>query len=148
MIRKIICLALVIAISLFTFQGCIPEKQFVTTEIYENQELTFRVEFPRTWKDKYSVVANPHSPESVIIQTTWGGTLGYIFRKTSEEWNSSGKGEEIPIEYKVLNESSVYIYLLYFASDVNYDPENEEQVDIYIEMRKELYNIKLEILHE
>jgi hypothetical protein len=35
---------------------------------------------------------------------------------------------------------------LYFASDVNYDPEDEEQVETYNEMRNDLYNIKFEIL--
>ena len=122
--------------------------QPVTTEIYENQELAFRVEFPDTWKDNYNVVANPQSPSSVIIETTWGGTLCFIFRRTTESWAESGYGELVPVEYRLLGENSDYVYLLYFASDVQYDPDDDEQVNTYEVMREDLYNIKFEILHE
>lgn len=148
MTNKVIRSMLVFLVCLFVFQGCTPNEQPNAAEIYENQELGFRVEFPNTWKDKYAVEANPQSSSSVIIETAWGGALCFIFRRTSEEWIESGKGESIPVEYKVLGENSDYIFLLYFASDVNYDPENEEQVNTYNEMRDDLYNINFEILGE
>lgn len=133
---------------LFLLQGCSAEEQPSTAEIYENHKLGFCVEFPSAWKGKYTVDTNPRSSSSVVVETEWGGILCYIFRKTSNEWVESGKGESIPVEYRVLGENSDYVYLLYFASDVNYDPENEEQVNTYNEMRNDLYNIKFEILKQ
>ncbi len=138
---------LVMTIFMLSLYGCNQSKQPMTTEIYENKELAFRVEFPDTWKDNYSVVANPQSSSSVIIETAWGGILCFIFRQTSEQWAESGYGELVPVEYRLLGENGDYVYLLYFASDVQYDHENEEQVNTYEVMRNDLYNIKFEILH-
>ena len=138
---------LVIVVCVSMLFGCSPEYSN-NSEVYEDQKLGFAIEFPSTWENKYTIDVNPQSSSSVVVETTWGGILCYIFRKTSEEWVESGKGESIPVEYRVLGENSDYVYLLYFASDVNYNPEDEEQVKTYNEMRDDLYNIKFKILEQ
>ncbi len=116
--------------------------------VYMNREMGFSVEFPDTWKNRYKVRVNPGDSSSLVIEVSeWGGTLGFISRETVKEWTESGKGELIPVPYRVLAENSEYVYILYFPSDANYDVEDEEQVDTYQEMTDDLYNnIKFEIL--
>jgi hypothetical protein len=145
--KRILCTTLVIAVCLSVLCGC-RQGQGDTSEVYENQELGFSISFPSTWKGKYAVEANPQSASGVVVETEWGGILCFIFRETAEEWADSGEGDSSPVEYRVLGENSDFVYLLYFASDVNYDPEDEEQVETYNEMRNDLYNIKFEILEQ
>lgn len=139
---------LALVLCLLAFQGCTPKNQNDAAERYVNQELGFSVEFPGTWKDKYTVETNPsdESGSSVVVSTTWGGTLCYVFRYTTEEWAESGYGESIPVEYRVSGKSDHYVYLMLFPGDVQYDPGNEEQVDTYNEMRTDLLSSNFEII--
>jgi hypothetical protein len=147
--KRILCTALVIAVCLSVLCGC-RQGQGDTSQVYENKELGFSIEFPSTWKGKYAVEANPQSASGVVVEAEWGGTLCYIFRETAEEWADSMEEDSIIGEYRVLGENSDSVYVLYFPTDVNYDPEDEEQVETYNEMHDDLYNlnIKFEILEQ
>ena len=112
--------------------------------IYENRDLGFAIEFPNTWEDSYSVEANRAHSSGVIVKTEWGGILCFISRVDTEKWAESVKNDLVPVEYRVLGENSEYAYVLYFASDVNY--EGEEQAKIYREMRQDLFHIGFKIL--
>jgi len=111
--------------------------------VYENRDLGFAIEFPDTWQNRYSVKANPDDSSGVIVETEWGGILCFINRVNAEAWAESVKDDLVPVEYRVLGENSEYVYVLYFASDVNYD--GEEQARIYGEMREDLYHIGFKI---
>ena len=113
---------------------------------YENRDLGFRIEFSDTWENRYRVEANPNNPSSIMVETEWGGILCFIFKNTKEQWEEAEKNDWMTTEYRVLGESGEYIYLMYFASDAPYDPEDEEQTRIYREMREDLYHIGFEIL--
>ena len=82
----------------------------------------------------------------ILVETEWGGILCFIYREDAEEWKEEAKGDAIPVEYRVLGENDEYVYALYFASDAQYDPEDEERTRIYQEMREDLYRIGFEIL--
>ena len=113
---------------------------------YENRDLGFRIEFPDNWENRYRVEATTDGSSGILVETEWGGILCFIYREDAEEWKEEAKGDAIPVEYRVLGENDEYVYALYFASDAQYDPEDEEQTRIYQEMREDLYRIGFEIL--
>lgn len=126
----------------------LPENTSDESPKYENQDLGFSMEFPNSWSDSYTVEANPgdESSASVAVYTDWGGRLCSVSRYTLKEWTGSAEGGMIPVEYLILGQNDSYVYTLLFASDVQYDPEDEEQVNTYYEMRNDLYNVKFEII--
>lgn len=136
-------------ISLLFIQGCSVSNTTDSQEKYENKELGFSIEFPSTWKDKYSVELNigDESSSSVVITTSWGGALCYIFRNTQEEWQEMQQMES-PVDYSLLSENDEYAYILIPASDVQYDINDEEQVKVYNDMRDDLDKIKFEIIED
>ena len=136
-------------ISLLFIQGCSVSNIANSQRKYENKELGFSIEFPSTWKEKYFVELNTgdKSSSSVVITTSWGGTLCYIFRNTQEEWKEIQQMES-PVDYSLLGENDKYAYILIPASDVQYDINDQEQVKIYNDMRNELDKIKFEIIED
>lgn len=138
-------LSVLVAVALLlAFQGCGQQKQ--SGEKYENSELGFRMEFPASWKDRYTVEANPadNNGTSVVIKTNWDGVLCYVFRYTQEQFAGEGSS---PVEHKLLGENDKYAYVMIFPGDVMYDPLNSEQVDTYTEMRNDLdKNVSFEII--
>ena len=113
---------------------------------YENRDLGFRIEFPDNWENRYRVEETTDGSSGILVETEWGGILCFIYREDAEEWKEEAKGDAIPVEYRVLGENDEYVYALYFASDAQYDPEDEEQTRIYQEMREDLHRIGFEIL--
>ncbi len=115
------------------------------TVFYENQNLGFKIEFPDTWENRYSVVTNPNSSSGVIIEMEYG-TLGFVFKSTVKEWEESVKNDLIPVPYTVLGENDEYVYVVYLTGDFNCDAEDEEKMRIFREMREDLYHIGFEVL--
>lgn len=144
--RKFFCVLCLIA-SLLVVQGCSIPNTNNSQNKYENKELGFSVEFPSTWKGKYSVELNTadKSSSSVVIKTSWGGILCYIFRDTQEQWKESQQIES-PVDYTLLAENDEFAYILIPASDVQYDVNDEEQAKVYNDMRNSLNEIKFEII--
>ena len=112
--------------------------------VYENRDLGFAIEFPDTWENRYSVEANPENPSGIVVCTEWGGILCFLSKRDAKEWEESVKNDLIVGAYRVLGESGDSVYVMYFASDVNY--QGEEQTKIYWEMTEDLYHVGFEIL--
>ena len=112
--------------------------------VYENRELGFAIEFPGRWENSYFVEPNPQSPSGVVVCTEWGGILCFLSKRDAKEWEESVKNDLIVGAYRVLGESGDSVYVMYFASDVNY--QGEEQTKIYWEMTEDLYHVGFEIL--
>lgn len=132
-------------------ENIVPEEPFEPVRpsgsvAYENRDLGFRIEFPNNWENRYRVEMTTDGSSGILVKTEWGGILCFIYREDAEKWKEEAKGDAIPVEYRVLGENDEYIYTLYFASDAQHDPEDEEQTRIYREMREDLYRIGFEIL--
>lgn len=112
--------------------------------VHENRAIGLKMEFPATWKNNYRVEENPNASDGIIIETEWGGILCYVFREAAAQWKESVENDEIPVEYRILAKNDKYVYVIYFASDVNYEGMNQSR--IYQKMRADLDNIRVEIL--
>lgn len=131
--KRWICGILLAAICLLALCGCGQQK-----EIYENHALGIRLEFPQDWKGSYSVEQNPANAAGLIIKTEWSGDLGYLFCYTPAQWEENGKGAQIPTEYKVLSETEDWVVVLQRPGDIQYDPADTRQAEVYQKMSAQL----------
>lgn len=115
------------------------EFDFTPGEIYENAQYGYRLTLPACWGDDYRLIEDG---DSVRIDTAWGGTLCSIFVRDAADFAE----EHIPVPYRVLGQDERYVYLMYFASDVQYDPANAEQATAYLSMYQDLRYVPFEIL--
>jgi len=104
------------------------EFDFTPGEVYENTQYGYRLTLPASWGDDYRLI---EEGDSVRVDTAWGGTLCSIFVRDAAAFDE----ERIPVPYRVLGRNDRYVYLMYFASDVQYDPSNQEA---YLGMRQDL----------
>lgn len=104
------------------------EFDFTPGEVYENAQYGYRLTLPACWGDDYRLVEDG---DSVRIDTVWGGTLCSIFVRAAAAFDE----ELIPVPYRVLGQDAQYVYLMYFASDVQYEPSNQQA---YLSMRQDL----------
>lgn len=114
----------------------------IVGQSYVNNELGFAMVIPRDWN--CSIVDNPYSSDGVIIETSWGGILCFIFRETLEDWEKYKN--ESPVEQIVLAQNDKYVYKMIMASDVQYDIQNKEQVEKYNYIRSNIDKLKIELL--
>ncbi|MBQ3533967.1 MAG: M56 family metallopeptidase [Clostridia bacterium] len=113
---------------------------FTPGEVYENTQFGFRLTLPACWGDDYRI---EEQENSVSIDDAWGGTLCTIF---VQDVASFGSGENIPVPYRLLGRNGQSVWLMYFASDVQYDPSNHEQTTAYLNMYQDLQFIPFHIL--
>ena len=114
----------------------------IVGQSYVNNELGFAMVIPRDWN--CSIVDNPYSSDGVIIETSWGGIVCFIFRETLDEWEKYKN--ESPVEQIVLAQNDKYVYKMIMASDVQYDIQNKEQVEKYNYIRSNIDKLKIELL--
>ena len=114
----------------------------IVGQSYVNNELGFAMVIPKDWN--CSIVDNPNSSEGVIIETSWGGIVCFIFRETLEDWEKYKN--ESPVEQIVLAQNDKYVYKMIMASDVQYDIQNKEQVEKYNYIRSNIDKLKIELL--
>lgn len=113
---------------------------FTPGEVYENTQFGFRLTLPACWGDDYRI---EEQENSVRIDDAWGGTLCTIF---VQDVASFGSVENIPVPYRLLGRNGQSVWLMYFASDVQYDPSNHEQTTAYLNMYQDLQFIPFQIL--
>lgn len=114
----------------------------IVGQSYVNNELGFAMVIPKDWN--CSIVDNPYSSDGVIIETSWGGIVCFIFRETLDEWEKYKN--ESPVEQIVLAQNDKYVYKMIMASDVQYDIQNKEQVEKYNYIRSNIDKLKIELL--
>lgn len=114
----------------------------IVGQSYVNNELGFAMVIPKDWN--CSIVDNPYSSDGVIIETSWGGIVCFIFRETLDEWEKYKN--ESPVEQIVLAQNDKYVYKMVMASDVQYDIQNKEQVEKYNYIRSNIDKLKIELL--
>ncbi len=109
---------------------CKSEREFDFTpgEVYENAQYGYRLTLPACWGDDYRLI---EEGDSARIDTAWGGTLCSIFVREAAAYDE----ELIPVPYRVLGRDAQYVYLMYFASDVQYEPSNQQA---YLSMEQDL----------
>lgn len=115
------------------------EFDFTPGEVYENAQYGYRLTLPACWGDDYRLI---EEGDSVRIDTAWGGRLCSVFVIDAVDFAE----EHIPVPYRVLGRDEQYVYLMYFASDVQYDPANAEQTAAYLSMYQDLLYVPFEIL--
>ena len=111
-------------------------------EAYMKKELGMVVQIPVDWD--CTVKDNPNSSDGVIIETSWGGIVCFIFRETLDEWEEYKN--ESPVEQVVLAQNDKYVYIMIMASDVQYDINNKEQVEKYNYIRSNIDEVKIALL--
>lgn len=116
---------------------------FTPGAVYENAAMGFRLTLPVCWEGKYRI---QEQENSVRIDDAWGGTLCTIFRSDAAQFAADGGEDNIPVPHRVLGQNGQYVWLMYFASDVQYDPGNQEQTAAYLAMYQDLKSLPFHIL--
>ena len=115
------------------------EFDFTPGEIYENTQYGYCLTLPACWGENYRLIKEG---DSLRIDTVWGGTLCSVFRRDVTAFDE----ELIPVPYRVLGQNEQYVWLMYFASDVQYDPADAEQTTAYLNMYQDLWEVPFRIL--
>ena len=115
------------------------EFDFTPGEIYENTQYGYCLTLPACWGENYRLIKEDNS---LRIDTVWGGTLCSVFRRDVTAFDE----ELIPVPYRVLGQNEQYVWLMYFASDVQYDPADAEQTTAYLNMYQDLWEVPFRIL--
>ena len=125
----------------------------IEQEILELEGVNLMLIFPDSWKGQYSVekrgqnyvVYNPQIKDAVSegIDIWDGGVLFTIVcyeeAMTEEQFIENGLDFTA---YRYILATSNRTYILYYASDVQYDPTNQEQESIYEKMMSEVKDIQ------
>ena len=125
----------------------------IEQEILELEGVNLMLIFPDSWKGQYSVeksgqnyvVYNPQIKDAVSegIDLWDGGVLFTIVcyeeAMTEEQFIENGLDFTA---YRYILATSNRTYILHYASDVQYDPTNQEQENIYEKMMSEVKDIQ------
>ena len=125
----------------------------IEQEILELEGVNLMLIFPDSWKGQYSVeksgqnyvVYNPQIKDAVSegIDIWDGGVLFTIVcyeeAMTEEQFIENGLDFTA---YRYILATSNRTYILHYASDVQYDPTNQEQENIYEKMMSEVKDIQ------
>ncbi len=125
----------------------------IEQEILELEGVNLMLIFPDSWKGQYSVeksgqnyvVYNPQIKDAVSegIDIWDGGVLFTIVcyeeAMTEEQFIENGLDFTA---YRYILATSNRTYILHYASDVQYDPTNQEQESIYEKMMSEVKDIQ------
>ncbi len=102
---------------------------------------------PDQWKGKYGVDENGLYVKSIHeSEGAWSGS-GYLFwivKFREEPMTPEEAAASAPVtDYRYLMATNSGTYLLYYASDLQYDPSNEEQTEEYETMMSEISQIQI-----
>ena len=124
----------------------------IEQETIKLEEINLTLILPDDWKGKYSVERNgqnyiiyhPQIRESYGTEIAFdGGILFYIVcheePMTPEQFVENGYDF---VGYRYLFSTSDKTYILYYPSDVQWNPENPEQEAEYLGMEREIEDIK------
>ncbi len=117
-------------------EGALPDA------VYENPQLGFHMTFPASWEGQYLI---EEFEDSVRIDDAWGGTLCTIFPMDVAQFTAAGGEDSHPVPCRVLGQDERSVWLMYFASDVQYDPSNAEQTAAYLRMYEGLQSVPFEL---
>lgn len=113
--------------------------------IYTSEAYGFELTFPASWEGRFEVEDNKGVGIQLICTAArddnWPGILCFINRHPAEEFSNDivptielGRRQEPDNN----GEMSEVVYALFYASDVNYDPENQDIVDEYYTLNDDL----------
>ncbi|MCH5269431.1 MAG: hypothetical protein J1E83_01655 [Lachnospiraceae bacterium] len=155
-IRQILATAAVLILMVSSFSvGAIAFAREVSVEqeTLELEGVNLTLILPDSWMGQYSVekynqnyvVYNPQIRESVSegIDMFDGGVLFYIvcYEESMTEEQFIENGLDFTA-YRYILATRDKTYILHYASDVQYDPADEEQVRIYSKMASEIKDIQ------
>ena len=155
-IRQILAAAAVLVLMFSSFSvGAIAFAREIPVEqeTIELEGVDLTLILPDSWAGQYSVekygpnyvVYNSQIRESVSegIDMFDGGVLFYIvcYEESMTEAQFVENGLDFTA-YRYILATSDKTYILHYASDVQYDPADEEQVNIYSKMESEIKDIQ------
>jgi hypothetical protein len=131
--------------------GCAIKEE---SNVYENAEYGFRIIVPESWAGEYEIEEIDYSDGSgknLIISSKVNSIayLGFIEKYAAKEWETKLQVEgEPPVEFLILGSNSEIVFVFYFASDVSYDPNDNNSVSKFESMRQDLLdgNFQFEII--
>lgn len=162
-IKQLLAAAAVLVLMFSSFSvGVMASAREIIVEVPVEQEMiglegvNLAMIFPDSWKGQYTVekygqnyiVYNPQIKEAVSdgIDPWDGGVLFTIVcyeeAMTEEQFIENGLDFT---GYRYILATSDKTYVLHYASDVQYDPENEEQEIVYKKMMSEIKDIQFVI---
>lgn len=109
--------------------------------IYENENLGFSIGFPKEWEDRY-IVHEIDNGITVISKrnSEFGGSLFSIERLVGELITEEDM-EQSPVEEEIILKGNGYTYIVRYASDVQFSPEDEELSNEYQKMFDQIPDI-------
>lgn len=124
----------------------------VEQETIKLEEINLTLILPDDWKGKYSVekdgqnyiIYQPKIREGFGTETAFnGGILFYIVchKESMTPEQFAEKGYDI-VGYRYLFSTSDKTYILYYPSDVQWNPENPQQETEYLGMEEQIKDIK------
>ena len=130
----------------------VPVEVPVEPESVTLEDLGITLIFPDSWKGNYAVEKDELGTYNIYIPSIRddfppdiGGGLCYIClwpeQITKEEHENSG-GEWNYAHNRYIMTTKDGTYLLYYASDVQYDPSDEEDAELYQKMFNEISQIR------
>lgn len=130
----LLVMLIIFSLNIFILSGCSETKD---NNKYVNDEYGFTMEFPKSWSGEFEI--SPYE-YGLIISSKLNDitTLAYIQTYTIKEWEELNYGEDMPVAYQILDESTEEVFVLIYPGDVNYNIENEDSVRKYEEMTKDL----------
>jgi hypothetical protein len=146
--RKGAIAVLVIIIILSAVGMCISCTRDIEEEnnnlIYSSNHLGFELAFPKDWEGRYVVEESDYyirvHSKKIKDNTAFPGLLFSIVRLTGELITEEDIAQS-PAPERIIQKGNGYTFILRMPSDVQYPTENEEMMNEYKSMEKDVINI-------
>lgn len=120
----------------------IPEDEnFKYCYIYEDDIYNYSIKIPKSWEGLYSISKEENDIKVCSKSNEEAGKGGVLFRiKVLPKEQFDNMKEDIlnPVQKSELERDEENVYVLLYASDIQYDLENEKLMQEYIDMSKDI----------
>lgn len=150
-LKRVLMLAAVLALMACSFTMGALAKSTPEPEAVEFESLGVTMILPDSWKDQYGVeMGEDGSSCGVYVKSVhesagdWNGA-GYLFwfgKMYNEPMTPAQVGEVSPVAFQYVFATEDGTYLLCFASDVQWDPNDSAQDAAYRRMQAEIQDIR------
>lgn len=141
--KKRYVLFVLLFIPLFMSYACSNGKSETKVIVYENQEYSFMIELPKTWKGKYEVVETDNNVTFFSkANRSVGGQLFTIGIWSTENWTKEGEELSKMIHISKIGEKGNNVYALSTPTDVQYSTDDEQNKKEYLTMFDDIESIK------
>ncbi|MDQ0876007.1 hypothetical protein QFZ77_004666 [Paenibacillus sp. V4I3] len=146
MIKLVVRTALLLLITVLFLTACSKDTTAITKSIkYENEKYNFSLALPSKWHDNYEVVELKHEDVMAFRFITKVGK-GELFRVEvwpKDQWETKGIELAKIIHISKIGELGNIVYAFDTPTDVQYDPNNQEDKEQYTLLEKDIEHIKV-----